>query len=78
MPVVGYRSVSEGRVICDPKEMSRNELERMAVRYASDIYSFIGPQTDIPAPDVDTHAQVMAWIMDTIAMHEGSATSGHW
>jgi glutamate dehydrogenase (NAD(P)+) len=65
---------AKGGVICNPKEMSRNELERMSRRYASDIYSFIGPQTDIPAPDVYTDAQVMAWIMDTIAMHEGSAT----
>jgi len=43
-----------------PKEMSKNELERMTRRYASDIYSFIGPQTDIPAPDVYTDAQTMA------------------
>ena len=65
---------AKGGVICNPKEMSKSELERMTRRYASDIYSFIGPQTDIPAPDVYTDAQVMAWIMDTIAMHEGSAT----
>ena len=65
---------AKGGVICNPKEMSKNELERMTRRYASDIYSFIGPQTDIPAPDVYTDAQTMAWIMDTIAMHEGSAT----
>jgi glutamate dehydrogenase (NAD(P)+) len=64
---------AKGGVICNPKEMSKNELERMTRRYASEIYSFIGPQTDIPAPDVYTDAQVMAWIMDTIAMHEGSA-----
>jgi glutamate dehydrogenase (NAD(P)+) len=64
---------AKGGVICNPKEMSKNELERLSRRYASDIYSFIGPQTDIPAPDVYTDAQVMAWIMDTIAMHEGSA-----
>ena len=65
---------AKGGVICNPKEMSKSELERMTRRYASDIYTFIGPQTDIPAPDVYTDAQVMAWIMDTIAMHEGSAT----
>jgi glutamate dehydrogenase (NAD(P)+) len=64
---------AKGGVICNPKEMSKNELEHLSRRYASDIYSFIGPQTDIPAPDVYTDAQVMAWIMDTIAMHEGSA-----
>jgi glutamate dehydrogenase (NAD(P)+) len=64
---------AKGGVICSPKGMSKNELERMTRRYASEIYSFIGPQTDIPAPDVYTDAQVMAWIMDTIAMHEGSA-----
>jgi glutamate dehydrogenase (NAD(P)+) len=64
---------AKGGVICNPKAMSTNELEKMTRRYASEIYSFIGPQTDIPAPDVYTNAQVMAWIMDTIAMHEGSA-----
>jgi glutamate dehydrogenase (NAD(P)+) len=64
---------AKGGVICNPKGMSKNELEKMTRRYASEIYTFIGPQTDIPAPDVYTDAQVMAWIMDTIAMHEGSA-----
>lgn len=64
---------AKGGTICNPKSMSKNELERVTRRYASEIYSFIGPQTDIPAPDVGTNAQVMAWIMDTIAMHEGSA-----
>jgi glutamate dehydrogenase (NAD(P)+) len=64
---------AKGGVICSPKAMSKNELEKMTRRYASEIYSFIGPQTDIPAPDVYTNAQVMAWIMDTISMHEGSA-----
>ncbi len=65
---------AKGGIICNPKEMSKNELERMTRRYASEIYSFIGPQRDIPAPDVYTDAQTMAWIMDTISMHEGAAT----
>ncbi len=62
---------AKGGVICDPKRMSPGELERLTRRYASEIAIIIGPHSDIPAPDVNTNAQVMAWIMDTYSMHEG-------
>ena len=60
---------AKGGVICDPKKMSQGELERMTRRYTSDIIEFIGPEKDVPAPDVNTNEQVMAWIMDTYSMH---------
>ena len=62
---------AKGGVICDPKTMSPAELERMTRRYATEISIVIGPHGDIPAPDVNTNSQVMAWIMDTYSMHEG-------
>jgi len=62
---------AKGGVICDPKHMSPGELERLTRRYASEIAIIIGPHSDIPAPDVNTNAQVMAWMMDTYSMHEG-------
>ncbi len=62
---------AKGGVICDPKTMSSAELERMTRRYATEISIVIGPHSDIPAPDVNTNPQVMAWIMDTYSMHEG-------
>jgi glutamate dehydrogenase (NAD(P)+) len=62
---------AKGGVICDPKQMSAAELERMTRRYATEISIIIGPHSDIPAPDVNTNSQVMAWIMDTYSMHEG-------
>lgn len=62
---------AKGGVICDPKHMNPGELERLTRRYASEIAIIIGPHSDIPAPDVNTNAQVMAWIMDTYSMHEG-------
>ncbi|MBV8694163.1 MAG: Glu/Leu/Phe/Val dehydrogenase [Ktedonobacteraceae bacterium] len=62
---------AKGGVICDPKSMNTAELERMTRRYTSEIAIMIGPHSDIPAPDVNTNAQVMAWIMDTYSMHEG-------
>src|SRR5207245_7098856 len=58
----------KGGVVCDPKSMSRNELERLTRRYAFEIAPIIGPDRDIPAPDVYTDSQTMAWIMDTISM----------
>jgi len=67
---------AKGGVICNPKEMSRGELERMTRRYASAISIIIGPQRDIPAPDVYTDGQTMAWIMDTISMNAGYAMPG--
>ena len=62
---------AKGGVICDPKHMSPSELERLTRRYATEISIVIGPHGDIPAPDVNTNSQVMAWIMDTYSMHEG-------
>ena len=67
---------AKGGVICDPKRMSKSELERMTRRYASEILPLIGPYLDIPAPDVYTDAQTMAWIMDTYAMTVGRAAHG--
>jgi glutamate dehydrogenase (NAD(P)+) len=60
---------AKGGVICDPKAMSRGEVERMTRRYTSEISDFIGPEKDVPAPDVNTNEQTMAWIMDTYSMH---------
>jgi len=62
---------AKGGVVCDPKTMSSRELEHLTRRYATEIGSFIGPTKDIPAPDVYTDAQIMAWFMDTISMTEG-------
>ncbi|HEY4387186.1 MAG TPA: Glu/Leu/Phe/Val dehydrogenase [Ktedonobacteraceae bacterium] len=62
---------AKGGVICDPKTMTQSELERLTRRYATEISIIIGPHSDIPAPDVNTNGQVMAWIMDTYSMHHG-------
>jgi glutamate dehydrogenase (NAD(P)+) len=62
---------AKGGVICDPKKMSQGELERMTRRYTSEIIDFIGPEKDVPAPDMNTNEQTMAWIMDTYSMHMG-------
>lgn len=62
---------AKGAVICNPKLLSQNELERLTRRYAAEITLFIGPETDIPAPDVGTNPQIMAWIMDTFSMGRG-------
>ena len=67
---------AKGGIICDPKQLSRNELERLTRRYAYEISDFIGPDRDIPAPDVYTDAQVMAWIMDTYSMTRGHSVPG--
>jgi glutamate dehydrogenase (NAD(P)+) len=67
---------AKGGIICDPKRMSKSELERMTRRYASEILPIIGPDQDIPAPDVYTDAQTMAWIMDTYSMTVGHAAHG--
>src|SRR5271156_3738509 len=66
----------KGGVICDPKRMSKAELERMTRRYASEIFPIIGPERDIPAPDVYTDSQVMAWMMDTYSMTTGHTVLG--
>src|SRR5579863_3597141 len=60
---------AKGGVICDPKKMSIGELERMTRRYTSELIEFLGPEKDVPAPDINTNEQTMAWIMDTYSMH---------
>ena len=62
---------AKGGVICDPKNMSEGELERMTRRYTAALIEFIGPEKDVPAPDMNTNEQTMAWIMDTYSMHMG-------
>jgi glutamate dehydrogenase (NAD(P)+) len=67
---------AKGGVVCDPKQLSRRELERMTRRYTSEIINEIGPEKDIPAPDVGTDASVMAWIFDTYSMNKGHSVLG--
>jgi glutamate dehydrogenase (NAD(P)+) len=62
---------AKGGVICDPLSMSVGELERVTRRYTKGIISLLGPDTDVPAPDVNTNERVMAWVMDTYSMHVG-------
>ena len=62
---------AKGGIICDPKLMSQGELERMTRRYTAALIEFIGPEKDVPAPDMNTNEQTMAWIMDTYSMHMG-------
>jgi glutamate dehydrogenase (NAD(P)+) len=66
---------AKGGVICDPSMLSDGELERITRRYTAQILDFIGPERDVPAPDVNTNARVMAWIMDTYSMHMRHATT---
>jgi glutamate dehydrogenase/leucine dehydrogenase len=67
---------AKGGITCDPKHMSQGELERMTRRYTSAILPLIGPEQDIPAPDVYTNSQTMAWIMDTYSMTKGYPIPG--
>jgi glutamate dehydrogenase (NAD(P)+) len=67
---------AKGGVVVDPKALSRSELERMTRRYASEILPLIGPERDIPAPDMGTNAEIMAWIMDTYSTREGYSVPG--
>jgi glutamate dehydrogenase (NAD(P)+) len=67
---------AKGGVVCDPKSLSRGELERMTRRYTSEIINEIGPEKDIPAPDVGTDGSVMAWIFDTYSMNMGYSVLG--
>ncbi|MDE3165718.1 MAG: Glu/Leu/Phe/Val dehydrogenase, partial [Acidobacteriota bacterium] len=60
----------KGGVICDPHILSETELEKLTRRYTAEIIDFIGPERDVPAPDVNTNEKVMAWIMDTYSMHQ--------
>jgi glutamate dehydrogenase (NAD(P)+) len=61
----------KGGIICDPGRMSRRELEALTRRYVAEIIDAIGPEKDVPAPDVNTDEQIMAWVMDTYSMHVG-------
>jgi len=67
---------AKGGVAVDPKSLSRNELERVTRRYISELIPVIGPEKDIPAPDVGTDEQTMAWMMDTYSIHSGYTTTG--
>jgi glutamate dehydrogenase (NAD(P)+) len=67
---------AKGGVAVDPKQLSRNELERMTRRYMSELIPVVGPEKDIPAPDVGTDEQTMAWMMDTYSIHSGYTTTG--
>jgi glutamate dehydrogenase (NAD(P)+) len=67
---------AKGAVVCNPKALSPSELERMTRRYTSEIINEIGPEKDIPAPDVGTNEQVMAWIFDTFSMNMGHSVLG--
>ena len=62
---------AKGGIVCDPTRMSRRELEALTRRYVAEIIDLIGPEKDVPAPDVNTNDQVMAWVMDTYSMHVG-------
>lgn len=67
---------AKGGIACDPKKLSRNELQGMTRRYTAEILNFIGPEIDVPAPDMGTNEQVMAWVMDTYSQHRGYAVPG--
>ena len=62
---------AKGGVTVDPRKLSPDELQRVTRRFATELQGVIGPEIDIPAPDVGTNAQTMAWIMDTVSMHAG-------
>ena len=65
----------KGGVVCDPTRMSRRELESLTRRYVAEIIDAIGPEKDVPAPDVNTNDQIMAWVMDTYSMHVGHTST---
>ena len=67
---------AKGGVICDPEKLSLGELERLTRRYTSEIIIMIGPEKDIPAPDINTNSQIMAWIMDTYSINKGYSVPG--
>jgi len=64
---------AKGGINCDPRQLSRHEIQGMTRRYTAEILNIIGPETDVPAPDMGTNEQVMAWIMDTYSQHKGHA-----
>src|SRR5688572_976630 len=65
----------KGGVVCDPTRMSKRELEALTRRYVAEIIDLIGPEKDVPAPDVNTNDQIMAWVMDTYSMHVGHTST---
>src|SRR5579872_6429657 len=67
---------AKGGVICDPSKLSQGELERITRRYTAEILDYIGPERDVPAPDMNTNEQTMAWIMDTYSMHTRHTVTG--
>lgn len=67
---------AKGGIACEPTKLSRKEIQGMTRRYTAEVLNFIGPETDIPAPDMGTNEQVMAWIMDTYSQHKGYAVPG--
>jgi len=67
---------AKGGISCDPNALSRKELQGMTRRYTAEIINYIGPEMDIPAPDMGTDEQVMAWVMDTYSQHKGHAVPG--
>jgi glutamate dehydrogenase (NAD(P)+) len=66
---------AKGGVICDPSKMSKSELERVTRRYTAALSDWLGPERDVPAPDIGTNEQIMAWVMDTYSMHVRQATT---
>ena len=66
---------AKGGIICDPVKLSRGELERVTRRYTAELANWLGPERDVPAPDVGSGEQTMAWVMDTFSMHAGQATT---
>jgi Glutamate dehydrogenase/leucine dehydrogenase len=66
---------AKGGVVCDPSVLSQGELERITRRYTAELIDFIGPERDVPAPDMNTNEQTMAWIMDTYSMHKRSTVT---
>src|SRR5437588_11959757 len=67
---------AKGGVVCDPHQLSEGELQRMTRRFASELVPLIGPERDIPAPDMGTNEQIMAWFMDTYSTREGFLVPG--
>ena len=66
---------AKGGIICDPRKLSRGELERLTRRYTAELADWLGPERDVPAPDIGSNEQTMAWVMDTYSMHVGEATT---
>ncbi len=67
---------AKGGVVCDPSQLSRTELERVTRRFTAELLDFIGPERDVPAPDINTDEQIMAWMMDTYSMHSRKTVTG--